>query len=352
MKKARIILYVVLMSLSAAGGIFAKGGQQSGASVEGTYDPSKMKVAFVYRILNHPTIRMWEYGFIKAAQDLGYTQAKILGTETSDISEAIAAYNAFVAEGGRGIVMPVPDSSLYVALANAYRTGGAITGTAHYNHLREDGTLPEGLFFCTASDPVKYGAAAAELLAGELSGKTGSVAVTQAGRNLIENAASDSFIATWNGPLQNKYNIRNIRVLPVQLETAVLDQATNINLAIIQANPDLLAAFGTTGGSPISWGDAASKAGKREGELLIVGMDATTGNLDYLENGKCFAIVAQPIFEEFYLAMDYLDKVLRGQEVPKWTPLDAPLVTRNGQGPNGPAYHRKLAAEANAFFSK
>jgi len=110
--------------------------------------------------------------------------------------------------------------------------------------------------------------------------------------------------------------------------------------------------FGLTGGSPITWGDAAARAGKAPGEILIIGMDATEGNLDYLESGRVYALVAQPIFEEFYEGTKMMDRVLRGGTVPPWTEMESPIVTRDGTGKYGPAYHRTLVREANAFYAR
>ena len=200
-----------------------------------------------------------------------------------------------------------------------------------------------------ACDPVLYGKQVADLMAEKLTGKTGSVALTQNTKNVTENAATESFIAEWEA-LKGTYELDGIEVLPVELEGGVVDSATEINLSIIQAHPDIIGAFGTTGNSPITWADAATKAGYADGELVIVGMDATEGNLNYLEAGKVAAIVAQPLYDEAYKTMEYLDKIFRGEEVPMWTDLEAPVVTADGEGPNGLAFHRDIAAQVADFF--
>lgn len=150
-----------------------------------------------------------------------------------------------------------------------------------------------------------------------------------------------SFIETWNALTdEGKYDLSKIKVLDVQLEGGVIDSATAVNLAIIQSNPDIIGAFGTTGNSPITWADAAAKAGYADGEILIVGMDATEANLDYLEKGKVAALVAQPLYDGAYKTVEYLDKIFHGESVPMWTDLEAPLVTKDGEGKNGIEYHK------------
>jgi ribose transport system substrate-binding protein len=331
--------------LIAAGTVFAG---PSGQSKGGAFDPAKIQVAVGMSLINHPVHRIVQLGFLKAARELGYTNAKVIGTESGDMAEVGTAAEAFIAEGGKGLMLFWGDSSCFEVLAQAKREG-VFVGIPHFKLLTDSGQPPEGLTFNMACDPVLYGKQSAELMAEKLSGKSGSVAITQNTRNTTENAATESFIAAWNS-LKSKYNLNNIRILPVQLEGGVVDQATAVNLAIIQANRDIIGAFGTTGNSPITWADAATKAGKRDGEMVIIGMDATEGNLNYLEQGKVTAIVAQPLYEESYKTMQYLDTLLRGGTVPYWTDLDAPIVTKDGTGPNGIAYHRAIAAEVATFF--
>jgi ribose transport system substrate-binding protein len=312
------------------------------------YNPAEHPVAICMSVVNHPVHRIVQLGFLKAAAALGYTDAQVIGTEGGDASEVFAAAEAFAAEGGAGLLLWAGDSGCYETVASV-GSQGVVVGIPHFNHKQEDGTYPEGLAFNMACDPVLYGKQVAELMAAKLDGKTGSVALTQNTKNVTENAATDSFIATWES-LKGTYALDGIKVLPVELEGGVVDSATAINLGILQANPDLIGAFGTTGNSPITWADAASKAGKADGELVLVGMDATEGNLDYLEAGKVAAIVAQPLYQEAYKTMEYLDVIFRGGEVPAWTDLVAPVVTVDGEGENGLEFHRGIAAEVATFF--
>ena len=312
------------------------------------FNPADYPVAICMDSMNHPVHRIVQLGFLKAAEALGYTDAKVIGTEGGDTSEAFAAAEAFALEGGKGLLLWAGDSGCYETLASV-ASNGVVVGIPHFRHQAEDGTYPEGLAFNMACDPVLYGKQVAELMAEKLSGKTGSVALTQNTKNVTENAATESFMKTWE-ELKGTYQLDGITVLPVELEGGVVDSATAINLSIIQAHPDIIGAFGTTGNSPITWADAATKAGYTDGELVIVGMDATEGNLDYLEAGKVTAIVAQPLYEEAYKTMEYLDKIFRGEEVPMWTDLVAPVVTVDGEGENGLAYHRDIAAQVAEFF--
>lgn len=318
------------------------------SAATGEFDPSQYSVAICMPVYNHPVHRIVQLGFLKAAQELGYTNAKVIGTEGGDNAEVWAAAEAFAAEGGDAILLWAGDSSAYETIASL-GSQGVLVGIPHFNHAQADGSYPEGLSFNMACDPVLYGKQVAELMAEKLSGKTGSVALTQNTMNITENAANESFRTTWES-LKGTYQLDGITLLDTELEGGVVDEATAINLTIIQAHADIIGAFGTTGNSPITWADAAAKAGKADGELVIVGMDATEGNLDYLEAGKVTALVAQPLYQEAYKTMEYFDKMFRGEEVPMWTDLTAPIVTMDGEGENGIDFHRGIASEVATFF--
>lgn len=323
----------------------ASAGNESASS---DFDPADYPVAISMDNMNHPVHRIVQMGFLKAAEKLGYTNAKVIGTEGTDSAENFAAAEAFSAEGGKGLLLWAGDSSSYPTIAKC-AAAGTVVGIPHFNHQQEDGSYPEGLAFNMACNPKTYGKDVADLMAEKLDGKEGTIALTQNTKNVTENNATQAFRDEWE-VMKDKYKLDKIKILDTQLEGGVIDQATAINLAIIQSNQDLIGAFGTTGNSPITWADAAAKAGKKDGEVFIAGMDATEGNLDYLEAGKVQALVAQPLYDEAYKTMEYLDTIFRGGTVPEWTDLEAPIVTKEGTDKNGIAYHRDIAKQVQEFF--
>jgi len=62
-------------------------------------------------------------------------------------------------------------------------------------------------------------------------------------------------------------------------------------------------------------------------------MDANGTNLDLIKNGEITGVVAQPLFEEFSMAAQLLDTVLRGGTVPFDNLLPAPIVTKDNYEP-------------------
>lgn len=201
-----------------------------------------------------------------------------------------------------------------------------------------------------ACDAATYAVSVADYMAEQLEGKTGSIALTQAGYTTNEDAASAAFKAEIE-KLQGEGKLAGITVLdPVIEGSADVTESTDVNASIIQANPDLIAAVSWTGNGPVTWSNAARKAGKAAGDLLIVSMDYTADNLVELESGYVSALVAQTLYQEAYQAVYDFDTLLRGGEVPYWTLLDAPLMYKGGEGEHDPAYYQDILDRVSTTF--
>ena len=118
----------------------------------------------------------------------------------------------------------------------------------------------------------------------------------------------------------------NVKVLdPIEegFDTpTAIDRAT----AIIQANPDIVGAFSTTGAGPSTWAGAQENTGKN---IVAIAMDYSRVNLDLVKEGKIYGVIAQPLYAEFAIAAELLDTLLRGGEIEYDNLLEAPLVTQD-----------------------
>ncbi|MCB0200741.1 MAG: substrate-binding domain-containing protein, partial [Anaerolineae bacterium] len=174
-----------------------------------------------------------------------------------------------------------------------------------------------------AADTSKYPDAVAQAMCDELKAEgitEGSIAVTENNHNATEDTVAQVFT---DGIA--KY-CPEFTVLPPELEGPEPTQAIAVATSIIQANPDLVAALSTTGGGPTTWAGAQKETGKK---IVAVGMDATRVNLDLVTDGEVWGLVAQPLYEETFGSAELLYKMANGEEVPYWTVLDAPLVTKD-----------------------
>lgn len=320
------------------------------------FDPSEYSLAVCMGSMNHPVHRQVQVGFIKEAEKLGYKTPDIIGTDGSDQTEQFNAAKNWAAgvDSGKGGVLLWNGDHASDALCAELGEAGILVGIPHFRIFVDDDEekkeLPAGVSFEMACDPVAYGKAVAELAAKALDGKTGSFALTQNTKNSTENAATESFIAEFKA-LGSQYKLDGIKVLDVVLEGGEVEPATAKNLGIIQANKDIIGAFGTTGNSPVTWSSAAEKAGMKPGtELWIAGMDATDSNLALLKEGKVNVVVAQPLVQEAAKTAEYFDKLFRGETVPGWTDLQAGIVTVDATGENSIETWEGYAQQVAEYF--
>lgn len=347
MKRTFVMVIVMILLVAALVGCTPADevapAQDSGSSEESAgeeeFDPGDHHIVLAMGLINHPVHRIVQLGFLKQAEELGY-EAEIIGVEEWLPNEVYATVEAAVATGTDGVMLWAGDDTCYPLLKKLDAQDVAV-GIAHFKFDPQ----PEGLTFNMACDPVAYGKAAAEMIAEAIKGKTGTIAITQNNKNVTENAAAESFASTIEA-----MNLEGITVLEPELEGGDIAEATNINAAIIQKNPDLIAAFGTTGNSPVTWADAAQKAGKEPGEIAIIGMDYTEANLARIESDEVLAIVAQPLYAEAQETVKMLDQYFRTGKVPYWTPLSAPLVYKGGEGESDPATYAGILEEVKTWF--
>ncbi len=324
--------------------------EEPAAEEPAAFDPTAYPVAICMDTYNHPVHRTVQLGFLKKAAELGYTDAQVVGTDLGDSAAAWENGLQWANAGGKGLLLWAGDSSCWEVLKQISATG-CIVGIPHFNHMAQnDGQLPEGLSFNMACSPTLYGQQTASILAKACDGKEGAVAITLNTHNITEDAADEAFRAQWEAEAAN-YDLSKVTILDTELEGGDLVEATSIIQGILGAHPEIIAAFGTTGNSPQSWSNAATNVGKADGEIAIVGMDATEGNLAALKAGKVVAIVAQPLYQEAAKTMEYLDIIFQGGNVDAWTDLEAPIVTMDGTDANGPEFHEALAAEVTEYFT-
>jgi ribose transport system substrate-binding protein len=180
----------------------------------------------------------------------------------------------------------------------------------------------KGLTAWAACSAIEYGKASAMAIGEQVGGK-GTVAVTEGSFNPTEDLAANSFVETM------KANFPNIKVLDPAEEGFDTPTAIQKATAIIQANPDITGAFSTTGAGPSTWAGAQKNTGKK---ICAIAMDYSRVNLDLVKAGEMYAVVAQPLFQEFAKTAELLDTILRGGKVEFDNIMPAPLVTADKVG--------------------
>lgn len=288
----------------------------AGIGAAGAGYAQEVKLLWVQAMKDHPVHRLMQAGFLDKCKELGYT-CEVVGDPsatnwdipaTLPLAEAALSRTKFDAVGVYG-----PDPAIYSYITKLAKEGLPVV-TWHV--LPPEGSV-EGLKAAAAQDIAAAGTNAAIAIGDKLGGK-GTVALTQGASNDTENAMSDAFRKT----IAEKYP--DIKVLETQMEGFEPSAAEGKAIAILQGNPDVTAAFGTTGNSIQTWSGAARKAGR---DVVIIGMDYIRQNLDLVKSGAAYGIVAQPLYEESAKVAELLGALAKGETVEYLNVLPSKVIT-------------------------
>ena len=273
----------------------------------GLFESEKeVKLAIGMGGANHPVHRIVQYGFDKGIEH--HCATKIDATlDEGSAMELMAKYEwAVVEEKADGMLLWSGDDTFYQFMRSMKEQHGIEFVVPHFAHEYVDTKN-----FIAANphyDDRKMGEMAADMLVEALHAKgitSGSIGNTQAGASVTTNAASDAF----------RHRLKEIapqfRVTDVVFEGLSLDAAAIKIVGIINSNPDIVGAFGTTGGSAQAWTKAMEDTGRTD--LVVIAVECTEGNLDVLENGPITGLMCTPLYDEGYNSVGILHDVIHGK---------------------------------------
>ncbi len=277
------------------------------------------KFYWVQPLKGHPVHQMTQIGFGEGCKKLGY-DFEVIGTDNADIAGTIALAEQSIARGDAAGVAIWTGNPSWNPLIEKIGKSGIPVVLPHF--AVPEGSVPgaTGIISC---DPAEYARQAAQEIGGAIGGK-GTVAISQGAFNTTENLVSDVFTKSMHELFPS------VIVLTPEEEGFDAPKAIAKATSILQAHSDVVAALSTTGGGATTWSEAQKEAGRR---IITVSMDYTRVNLDLIKEGQVYAVIAQPLWEESYGAAVLLDKVVRGEKIPWWTKLPAPLITSNNLAP-------------------
>ncbi len=291
-------------------------GDVAASADSGDFNPADYPLGLCHILKTHPVVQIMMAGFIDRANQLGYPNY-LYQPDDSDVAKAYSLAEAGVTQHGiKGMVQYIFDDGTAMYTKKWADMGIAVV-SAHTYIAEEDKDKWPGLMSWASCSAENYGRAAAKAIGEQVGGK-GVVAVTEGWFNTTEDAAAAAFTDEMNKLYPD------ITVLEPQEEGYDTPTAIQRATAIIQANPDIVGAFSTTGAGPSTWAGAQTNTGKK---ICIISMDYSETNLDLVKNGEVYALVAQPLYDEFALAVDLLDKHFRGEPYEWANVMDAPLIT-------------------------
>ena len=306
------------------------------------YDPSDKYLGIVCYPSSNTTIAVWMTGFLQTAEELGY-QPLYIGGDTTDAAAVEQMIDSVIAQYDNlaGVAIPINGETRW-NMAKKFIDAG-IPVVDGWTIIKDEDLDTYGInrdlftgFFGIDANAYGY---AAGMAIGEAAGGEGTVAITQSSFGDNENAAAAGFRAAI------EENFPNMKVLDPQVESTDVTQGVGVVTSLLQANiGDLVGAFGTTGTSPQTWSQAAEDLGW---EGYVIGMDATSANLDILEQGGVYGLVAQPIYDLWADCARHLDAFLRGENPQYANYSEAPVIFKDDV-----AKYREVLGGVDTYVAK
>ena len=267
--------------------------------------PEEIKIAIGMGSKNHPVHCIVRYGFFQGAQEYGVTgvDAGLDNGSTRELQENFT--KAITEQGVHGMLLWASDDTFYQFMRDMVRDHGTVFVVPHFKHEYVD--TKDFIAANRYVSEAELGRMAADLIVEELHRRgitEGALGITQAGPGVTINAASDAF-------RKRIAEISNFRVCDTVFEGLELSEAVNKCVGVIQHSPDIVGAFGTTGGSAQSWTKAMEETGRTD--LVVVAYDYSEPNLNALEDGPIHALVCTPLYEEGYDSVGIIKDVLDGK---------------------------------------
>ena len=298
-------LAVVAISTSSASATPTR--QQATASTIKLGFITKFPVDFFFTLQN--AAKKWD----KAHKDASVVFAQ--GKSATDDAGEIAAIQDMVAKGVKGIAITPTSPAVSKALDKAIKKGVKV--------VLMDNDIPawKNKTAVVATNNLKGGTLAGKFLATKLkAGDTLGILQGVPGVPALD-ARVDGMLAGL-GALKGEIKVVS------KLETdCAQDKGLSAAQDMLTANPKITAIYAACGPPALGAVQAVKNAGKKPGDVILVGFDALPDEVTQIKEGWETASVAQFPAKIGSMGIDTLYKAVKGKKVPKNVDTGTSLVT-------------------------
>ncbi|MDU4934560.1 MAG: ribose ABC transporter substrate-binding protein RbsB [Peptostreptococcaceae bacterium] len=299
MKKFLSIILTIIMSAMTLVGCQQKS------------DSSVKKIGFIVSTLNNPFFVDLKSGIEERAKELGY-EVVVLDSQNDPAKEVSNMEDLTVKEVDIVLLNPVDSDSAVasVMIANNYElpvvtVDRAANGGDVVTHI--------------ASDNAVGGSMAAQYLIDQLGGKGNIVE--------LEGTAGSSAARDRGQGFDDKIAESDMNIIAKQIADFDRTQGLTVMENILQSKKNIDAVFAQNDEMALGAQKALEDMGMKD--VLIVGFDATDDAVEAVKNGTMAATVAQQPLLIGEAAVNAIDKILKGEKVDNFIPVELKLITRN-----------------------
>lgn len=298
MKKILSLLMVCVLSLS-----FATGCAKSEAS-------DKKKVGLIVSTLNNPFFVKLKEGAEAKADELGY-ELLIMDSQ-NDPAKEVSNMEDMTSKGVSIVLLNPVDSD--AAIAAIQVANNLDTPVITLDRMSNAGDVVTHI----ASDNVAGGVMAAEYIIEQLGGEG----------NVVELEGTAGSSATRDRGAGFNQGIKEAKFNVVAKQTADFDRTKGLSVMenILQGKKDIKAVFAHN--DEMALGALKALQDANLNDVIVVGFDATDDAVESVKKGEMAATVAQQPEIIGSLGIETMDKVLKGESVDSFIPVELQLITR------------------------
>ncbi|TZE80293.1 ribose ABC transporter substrate-binding protein RbsB [Calorimonas adulescens] len=305
-------MLIMLLVVGLAAGCGTSQSQQQGQAPAEQNQQSEgpKKIGLVISTLNNPFFVTLRDGAQKKADELGY-QLIVLDSQNDSAKELSNVQD--VLQQGISLLMINPVDS--DAVVNAVK----LANDAKIPVITLDRSANGGeVVTHIASDNVAGGKMAGDFIVNKLNGKGKVVQLEGIPGASAARDRGQGFADA----------IKGTQIEVVASQAADFDRTKGLQVMenILQAQPQIDAVFAQNDEMALGALQAIEASG-RQG-IIIVGFDATDDAVKAVNDGKMAATVAQQPEQIGSLGVENADKIIKGQQVPKYIPVDLKLITK------------------------
>lgn len=298
MKKILSLLMVCVLSLG-----FTTGCAKSEAS-------DKAKVGLIVSTLNNPFFVKLKEGAEAKAEKLGY-ELLIMDSQ-NDPAKEVSNMEDMTSKGVSIVLLNPVDSDAAIAAIQVANNLG--TPVITLDRMSNAGDVVTHI----ASDNVAGGVMAAKYIIEQLGGEG----------NVVELEGTAGSSATRDRGAGFNKGIKEANFNVVAKQTADFDRTKGLSVMenILQGKKDIKAVFAHN--DEMALGALKALQDANLNDVIVVGFDATDDAVESVKKGELAATVAQQPEIIGSLGIETMDKVLKGESVDSFIPVELQLVAR------------------------
>ncbi|MCH7763435.1 MAG: substrate-binding domain-containing protein [Candidatus Marinimicrobia bacterium] len=284
-------------------------------------------VALVLKTLNNPFFIDMQRGAEDAAKQLGINLIVQAAEREVDVEKQMQIIENLIQRKVAAIcVTPSGSKEIVPALVKANRTGIHVLIV----DTRVDAaTLTEaGGYIATfiGSDNVEGGRIAGKFIVDKLN-SSGKIVILE---GIPGHETGDARLIGFHQAVDS---IPRIEIVASQTANWERDQGYNVFQNILQSHPGVQGLFACNDMMALGAVEAIAAAGKT-GEIIVVGFDAIDDARIAIRQGTMNGSVAQHPYEMGKQAVVYAHRLIIGQKIPDYIPVQIELITRNNLVPD------------------